>query len=77
MIEETAQTDDPLAKTSQKMDAPMVRHLIHQTIPHRRRRLLINPILPVPSEIIAFLDLIRPHALRNTDHPQKLVDIVT
>ena len=49
---------------------------LHQTIPHRRRRLVINSILSSGSEEVSLLDFIRPDPLCDPDHPQEFVDVV-
>lgn len=38
---------------------------------------MIDLVLSLRSEIIGLLDLIRPNALCNANHPQKFVDVIS
>ena len=55
---------------------PVIRHLVHQAVLHRLRRLRVNAVFPTGSKVLRFLDLIRPDALCDSHHPEELVDVV-
>lgn len=63
-------------KRFRKGNAPVEAHLIQQALLHRRRCARINLVLSPRREVVALLDLVRPHSLSDTDHPEELVDIV-
>lgn len=54
---------------------PVIAHFVHQTVAHRWARLSVHPVLPF-VEVIGLLDLIRPDTLRDTHHPEELIDVV-
>lgn len=49
---------------------------IHQAIPHGGGGLIVNSVFATRGEVVAFLDLLRPDTLGDSDHPEELVDVI-
>src|SRR6266513_2174429 len=50
---------------------------LHQAVPHGRSCLVINAVLSSCRKEVSLINLIRPDAFRNSNHPQELVDVIT
>src|SRR5690242_19475114 len=58
-------------------NTPVVRHLVHQAVLHRLACILIHPVFASRGKVVALLVLVGPHSLRDPNHPQELVDIIS
>ena len=56
---------------------PVVCHFVHQTVLHGLGCLRINLIFPPRREVLRFLNLFRPHPLRDSYHPKEFIDVVS
>ncbi len=56
---------------------PVVGQLVHETVEQRGRALVVHPELSAVGEVVALPDVVRVLALRDTNHPQKLVNVIS